>query len=398
LFASEKLMGCLHLLSALLLGAAAWWCAAQQPKIAAAYQAAAAEESIDGVPILEVENRIASSRQKATPELREALKLAFERVNRSPDLAHRLRETFVTLFAIMFAYAFCYVTTLTLSNVFVFRNLLDTQRSFGKIRLYGTVGWMVAGIQLELFWNTISAGPLFFAAATSVLFGFFCFSLPNTPSSGRSRSFAEALGLPALSMFRERSFTVLILCTLFISAAQQFYGVYMNRYLTELGAPYPAAVQTVAQVAEVTCMMLSPFFLRRFGVKTTMGIGLACWILRNGLFASAVPVLVIFGLPLHGVSYAFFMVVASMYVDGKAPLHLRASAQGIFSFVSLGAGTLLGNWLSAIVVESQTAGDLVSWTGVWLAPTIISAGVLAAYAGLFHNSVNGPVRSAAESR
>jgi hypothetical protein len=87
-----------------------------------------------------------------------------------------------------------------------------------------------------------------------------------------------------------------------------------------------------------------------------------------------------------------------MYVDGKAPLHLRASAQGIFSFVSLGAGTLLGNWLSAIIVESQTVGDLVSWTGVWLAPTFMSAGVLAAYVVLFHDSGNSPFRSSVESR
>jgi nucleoside transporter len=397
LFAAEKLMGCLHLLSAVLLGAAAWWCLGQQPKIKNDYRTAASAESIDGVPILEMEHRLASSPAEATPELREALKLAFERVDRSPLLANRLRETFITLFLLMFGYAFCYITTLTLSNVIVFRNLLDAQRSFGKIRLYGTVGWIVAGIQLELFWNTISPGPLFFAAATSVAFGLFCFSLPNTPSSGWSKSFGEAIGLPALSMFRERSFTVLIVCTLFISAVQQFYGVYMNRYLRELGTPYPAAVQTLAQMAEVTCMMLSPFFLLRFGVKTTMGIGLACWFLRNGLFATAAPVLVILGLPLHGISYAFFIVVASMYVDGKAPLHLRASAQGVFSFVSLGAGTLLGNWLSAIVVESQTFGDLVSWTGVWLAPTFMSAGVLAAYVILFHDPGNGPFRSPVES-
>ena len=149
-------------------------------------------------------------------------------------MAYRLRETFVPLFLLMFGYAFCYVTTLTLSNVIVFRNLRDTHRSFGKVRLYGTVGWIAAGLHLAAFWNTVSPGPLFFAASLSVVFGLFCFALPNTPPSGQSKSLGEALGLPALSMFRERSFTVLIVCALLVSALQQFYVVYANLYLTEL--------------------------------------------------------------------------------------------------------------------------------------------------------------------
>ena len=328
LFAAENLMGCLHLLSAILLGCAAWWCLEQQPKIESAFRIAAAEESVESVPILEMEKRLAASPDDATPELRHLLKQAFERVDQSPQVAYRLRETFVPLFLLMFCYAFCYVTTQTLGNVIVFRSLHDSQRSFGQVRLYGTIGWMVAGIQLEAFWNTVSPAPLFVAAAMSVVFGFFCFTLPNTPPAGQSKSLGEALGLPALSMFRERSFTVVILCALAVAAVQQFYGVYTNRYLTELRVPSPAAVQTLAQVSEVICMMLFPFVLPRLGLKVTMAIGLACWILQKRYFCHRIADSRDRGLPLHGISYAFFVVVASMYVDRKAPLHLRAAPKG----------------------------------------------------------------------
>jgi nucleoside transporter len=346
LFAAEKLMGTLHLLGTLLLTAAGGWCAHRQPQIAG-----------------------------AAPE----------------ELAGAVRETFAPLFLLMFGYCFCYVTTLTLGNVVAFRNLHDPQHNFSKVRLYGTVGWIVAGVQLELFWNTISPAPLFLAAGLSAVVGLYCFTLPYTPPSGQAKSLGQAFGLPALTMFRE-----LILCAAALAAVQQFYGVYANRFLTELGTPRPAAVQTLAQVAEVVCMALIPVALRRLGLKVTMALGLAGWAVRNGIFATgATPLIVAVGLPLHGLSYAFFFTMASMYVDRKAPTDLRASAQGIYTFVSLGVGTLLGNWFSARVVQAQTEGGAVAWPVVWLVPTCISAAILLVYLALFRDGAAGAVRTAA---
>ena len=396
LFSAEKLMGCLHLLGAILLGLAAWWCFEQQPRIATAYRAAAAVELVDGVPVLEAERRVVESPVHPSPELSHAIKEAFQRINRAPELERRLNETFLPLFVLMLGYAFCCITGITLSNVIAFRNLADPQHSFGKVRLHGTVGWIVAGVQLELFWNTVSPAPLFLAAGMSAVFGFFCFALPNTAPTGRSKSLRDALGLPALSMFRDRSFCAVVVCSLGISAVQQFYGVYSNRFLTELRAPYPAAVQTIAQVSEVICMMFAPAVLLRLGLKATMALGLFGWIARNGLFATeSLPLIVAIGLPLHGMSYAFFVMIASMYVDRRAPLHLRASAQGIYTFVSMGAGTLFGNWLGATVVQSQTTGDVVSWPTVWLVPTCLSAAIFMAFLVLFRES---SVRSPGDSR
>ncbi len=394
LFAAQKLLGVLHLIGAVLLGAAGYWCESQQPRINASYRAIAGIEAVDGIAILEWETRLDS----ITPEVRRALKEAFARVERSPALRESLNDAFYPLFALMFCYAFCSVTTLTLTNVVAFRNLSDPRRSYGNVRLVGTIGWIVAGLSLELFWNPISPDPLYFAAGLSLVMGLGCFALPNTPPARTSKTLGEALGLPAFSMFRERSFSVLIACTLAIGVVQQFYAIYANRFLNELHSPYPAAVQTLAQVSEVGCMALLPLMLYRFGLKTTMILGLIGFILRNAMFATAsLPVVAFIGLPMQGIAYTFFVIVASMDVDRNAPSHLRASAQGIFTFVSMGAGTLLGNWLSGVVVQSQTIGDVVAWQTVWLIPTVMSAVVTLACLILFREPAAQPVRSDVDS-
>lgn len=392
LFASEKLMGCLHLLGAILLIAAGGWCQRQQPLIETAFRDAAAREMIDGRPILDVERDVTN----APSEIRQAVEQGFERINQSAVVSYFSDETFWTLLCLMFAYAFCLIITLTLSNVIAFRNLADPQHTFGRVRLYGTIGWIVSGVQLELFWNTISPAPLYVSGVLSLIFGTFCFFLPNTRPTGGHRSIGEAFGLPALSMFRDRSFTVLIICVFGIAAVQQFYGIYTNLYLNDLHAPYPAAVQTIAQVSEVICLILTPLFIRYLGLKRTMLLGLVCWIARNGLFATEnLPLVVLCGLPLHGVSYTFFMVVASMYVDKKAPLTLRASAQGIFTIFSMGLGTLLGNWLSSAVVRSQSIGDVIDWRTVWSIPTVTAGAFLIVFLVLFRE--DAPVRSTSDS-
>jgi len=398
LFAAQKLMAVLHLAGGGLLLVAGAWTMERQQAIAEAFRDAASAESIDGIPLLEADRRFDAAPDRATEDQRRLIKQAFDRVNASPAMASALGDTFYPLLAIMFLYSFCGVITITLSNVVAFRNLHDPQRSFGRVRLFGTIGWIVAGVQLELFWDTISSVPLFVAGSLSLVFAVYCLFLPHTPPIGNHKSLADAFGLPAFTMFRERAFCVLVGCTLGIAAVQQFYSIYTNRFLNELNVPYPAAVQTVAQVAEVCCMMLLPVVLVRFGLKWTMTFGLVCWIVRNAVFASnALPIVVGIGLPLHGISYAFFMIVASMFVDRQAPLRLRASAQAIYTCVSLGMGTLLGNWISAQVVQAHTIGDIVDWQTVWLVPAGISAAILVVFVAFFRESVAVPVHARVDS-
>jgi nucleoside transporter len=286
----------------------------------------------------------------------------------------------------MMVYSLILLLTLTLTSVTAMRNLDDPQRNFSSVRLWGTVGWIVVGLVVELGFKPISPTPLYLAAVLSIVMSCFCLTLPRTRPKGHGKSLAEAFGLPALKLFLNRSFLVLTLCTFGIAMSQQFWTVYANRYLTDLGTPAPAATQTLAQVAEVFCMASFALVIPRFGLKWLMVFGLLMLTLRNGLFITEVPWIVVFlGLPLHGVSYAYYYVTAAIYVDEKAPDDLRASAQGINTFISMGAGTLLGSWLSSRVVESSTQGSEVIWDQVWLVPTIMCLTVLVVFTIFFRD-------------
>jgi nucleoside transporter len=376
LFSAEHLMFFLHILGAGLLIGAGAWCDHKQPRMLEVYQQKSSEECIDGRTLTDWERHLHRNPKSDEGAEIDRVRTAIHDVNVSPEIQAVVSESFVPLFLLMFAYAFCSLLTLTICNTIAFRNLPDPRQSFGHVRLFGTVGWIVAGLQLDLFWTPLSSMPLYLAGGMSVAFGIFCLFLPHTPPAGQGRSISDSLGIPALSMFREPSFCVLIFCALGIAAVQQFYSVYANRFLTELATPRPTATQTIAQVSEVICMALFPLVMARFGFKWTMALGIVAWIGRNGIFATvSLPWIVGLGLPLHGLSYSFFFLVASIYIDRKAPPHFRGSAQGIFTFVSMGAGTLFGNYISARIVQGRTIGHTVAWSEVWLIPSIASAAI-----------------------
>jgi MFS family permease len=162
-----------------------------------------------------------------------------------------------------------------------------------------------------------------------------------------------------------------------MSMVQQFYGVYANKFLNDLHLPRPAGFQTIAQVGEVLCMAILPWVVDHWGMRKTMLAGLLGWTLRNALFSTCEVSIVSFvGLPIHGLSFAFFFVTAMIYVDRQAPRKLRASSQGIFTFISSGMGVLSGNMLAAWVVKLNTQGEMINWQPVWVVPMLMSAGVL----------------------
>lgn len=291
-------------------------------------------------------------------------------IREAVDPGAEIQSTFTILMALMFANSMVLILTLSLCNVTGFRNLREPKKSYGLIRLYGTVAWILINLAIDLFGEPMSAQPLFVAAIASLLMGIYSFTLPHTPPSRiGGKGISEAIGLPALKMFHKPSFRVLIFCALCMSTIQQFYGVYANPYLRDLGAPKPMALQTMAQAAEVVCLIFFPVVLARYGFKITLGIGIMGWIVRNLLFATGwLPLIAALGLPLHGMCFAFFFLVANVYVDRNAPLHLRASAQGILTFTAAGVGTLIGNYLSGEVLESCVSNGVINWAWFWLVP------------------------------
>jgi MFS family permease len=237
---------------------------------------------------------------------------------------------------------------------------------------------------MDFFGNPVSAQPLYVAAAGSLAMGVYSFTLPHTPPARLGRGLADALGVPALGLFRRPEFRVLIACAISMAAVQQFYALYAHPFLVDLGAAKPTALQTLAQASEVVCLLAFPLVLARFGYKTTLSVGIFGWIVRNVLFATGwLPAIAAVGLPLHGMCFSFFFLVSNVYVDRHAPPHLRASAQGILTFTVAGLGTLVGNSLSAQVMEANAGPGGVDWAWFWLVPAAAAVAVFAFFTGFF---------------
>ena len=298
--------------------------------------------------------------------------------NANPSLAYW------PLFGIMLAYCIACMASLTLTNVLGFRNLLNPKAKFGQIRLVGTFGWIVAGLILSVSFNAISAGPQYFAACSSLVFATYALTLPHTPPKGHGLPFSEVFGLAAIKLFRDPAFVVFAIVAFACNAMNQFYAVFSNPYVTQLGVPRPEAVLTLGQWCEMGCMALAPFLLHRFGLKFVMALGLIGWVLRNGLlWWGNVPLVIAVAIPMHGLSFAFFGMVGSIFVDREAPPHLRAGAQALVMIVTNGPALLLGNTIAGKMVAANTIDAVTDWTSFWLVSVIGYMAALAVFVVFF---------------
>lgn len=373
LFAVERILGVSGLVCSALLFAAGWWCDHRFPVMDETYRGVAAGEVVEGRPVLE---------QFARPDdaLRDQVRQALDRVNDDPAVRGVATDTFRPLFALMLGVNFCVQIGLTLCAVMSLRNLADPARQFSRTRMVGTLGWVAAGLAVAVSGIAVSSGVLYLSAAAALAFGLFAFTLPHTPPKGHGKTLAEAFGVPALRLFRDRSFCVFVAVGFMASAMNQFYGVYAHRYLTDLHIPRPEMVLTIGQMAEVACMFAIPVLNPRKWMKWLMLLGLAGWVLRSAVLGSGwVPAVVTVGVPMHGWSFAFYFVVAATYIDREAPPHLRASAQAIVAFVANGAAPWAGNMLAAFVVDQHRVGTVVDWQPVWLVPLIGSSAALVVF-------------------
>jgi nucleoside transporter len=284
------------------------------------------------------------------------------------------------LIAMMLVYSVGCQISLTLTNVISFRNLRDTDQSFGYVRLVGTFGWIVGGIVAGWGLTPLSSQPLYFASVGSLIMAVYSLALPHTPPKGYGRPIAEVLGLPALRMFRDRSVVVFAAVLFLGNMLNQFYILFAARYihardvhvnLGSLGRWGPEVIMTLAQWCEMVCMALTPWLVKRLGIKRLMLIGVGGWVIRNSLFYSDyVPGVIAVAIPMHGWSYAFFGMLGALFVDREAPAHLRAGTQSLVTFLASGPAVMLGYYFAAQVVEAQSQGGATDWPAVWFIPFV----------------------------
>jgi nucleoside transporter len=307
-----------------------------------------------------------------------------------------LQTTFGTFYTILLIYTLCFMPTLALSNSISFHQMKDPGREFPAIRVLGTIGWIVAGLLIGGLGLEASATPLQLAAASSIVLGVFCLALPHTPPQKQSRArLADILGLDALKLLGERSFAIFVIGSFLICIPLQFYYAFANLFLNELHVTNAAGKMTLGQMSEIFFMLVMPWFFRRLGVKYMLLVGMAAWTARYVLFAygnsSDLVWMLYAGILLHGICYDFFFVTGQIYVDRRAPADLRAAAQGLIAFVTLGFGMFIGSYVSGRVVDAFAGPSGHDWQSIWLVPAAAAAVVLLLFAFFFRSTNDSTV-------
>ncbi|HQW66318.1 MAG: nucleoside permease [Gemmatimonadales bacterium] len=286
-------------------------------------------------------------------------------------------STFDSMYVGMLLYSLCYMPTLSLTNSISMSNLKDPAAEFGSVRVLGTLGWIAVGLLLGTLGVDATATPIRIAAMASLALGAFSLLLPHTPPPSAGKAFAarDVMGLDALALMKDRSFTVFVIGSFLLCIPLQFYYAFANPFLNEVGMVGAAGKMTMGQMSEVFFMLFIGVLLRKHGIKTILLVAMLAWAARYFLFAMGdadTKVWMLYGgLLLHGVCYDFFFVSGQIYVDQQAGPKIRAAAQGFIALVTLGLGNFVGSWLSGRIVDAHLLADGThDWNAIWKIPAL----------------------------
>jgi nucleoside transporter len=299
----------------------------------------------------------------------------------------------------LLAYMILYMPTLALVNAIAFRQMDDPSRHFSGIRVWGTIGWIVAGLVISYLFAWDSAAGMMqgmlkntflMCSMASFALGLYSFTLPATPPAPRSSersSLGRLLGFDALVLLKHKNFAVFFAASILICIPLAFYYQNANQFLTEIHVANATGKQTIGQMSEVLFMLLIPAFLQRFGMKITLLIGMLAWACRYVLFsfgnAHGLAFMLLIGIALHGVCYDFFFVSGQIYTDSKAGAQHRSAAQGMITLATYGVGMLIGFWAAGRIDDAYSSGGMHDWRSIWLYPAAFAAVVFVLFAATF---------------
>ena len=295
-------------------------------------------------------------------------------------------------------YMILFMPTLALVNSVSFKQMDNPSIQFPKIRVLGTIGWILAGLTIGwLNWEQAGKLDLTFkmAAVASLILGVFSFTLPATPpvKKGERTTINDILGLDALRLLKNRSYLMFFLSSVAICVPLAFYYNFTNPFLNEVGMKAAAGVQSLGQVSETLFMLLMPLFFIRLGVKKMLAIGMFAWVLRYVFFAFGNAEgnywMLISGIVLHGICYDFFFVTGQIYTDKLAGEKFKSSAQGMITLATYGVGMLIGSLISGPIVDNYATSTGHNWGAIWLIPAGIALVVLLLFLLLFKDKNTG---------
>lgn len=311
-------------------------------------------------------------------------------------------EDFSVFYPYILGYMIVYMPTLALVNSVSFNQMNDPTKQFALVRVFGTVGWIVAGLVISFLfhWDSeenVAQGLLrntfLMTAVASALLGLFSFTLPKTPPKVHFTEKVriwDILGLDALQLLRDRNFLIFFIASILICIPLAFYYQHAGQFLGEIGVANPAGKMTIGQASEVIFMLLLPWFFTRFGFKKTILFGMLAWMVRYLLFsygnADERVFMVLIGIALHGICYDFFFVSGQIYTDTKAGEKYQSAAQGLITLATYGLGMLIGFWIAGEVTDFYAAEENNhDWSEIWMIPAIFALAVSVLFAIFFKN-------------
>jgi len=290
-----------------------------------------------------------------------------------------------TFYFLMLLNALVYMPTIALNNSVSYSVLeqknYDVIKDFPPIRVWGTVGFILAMWTVDLLGWTRSKEQLLVSATAAIVLGLYVFSLPSTPplQQQKSKSFASAMGLDAFVLFKQRRMAVFFIFCMLLGAALQitnaFGGPFLNHfessYPDSFGVKHPNLLLSISQISETLFILTIPFFLKRFGIKKIMIFSMIAWVLRFALFGLGNPAdglyLLILSMIIYGLAFDFFNISGSLFIEKEAGPKIRSSAQGLFMIMTNGLGAFFGGIISGWVVDHYTVNGVQDWQSIWFA-------------------------------
>lgn len=310
-----------------------------------------------------------------------------------------------TLFWVMLVNMMFYMPTIALAITVAYTSMkgkgMDIIRDYPPVRVWGTIGFIVALWVISLSGLETSSFQFYVAAAASFTLGIYAFTLPKCPplASGHKKSLIEELGLNAFKLFKSTKMALFFIFAMLLGASLQLTNAYGDTFLHDfanipaykdlVAVKYPAIIMSISQISETLFILTIPFFLRRFGIKKVMLMSMVAWILRFGLFGYGDPGaglwMIVLSCIIYGMAFDFFNISGSLFVETQSSPEIRASAQGLFMMMTNGFGAFLGSRLSGILIDRYFVleGGAFDWKGIWLAFAAYSLVVAVLFALFF---------------